>query len=118
MKRRKQLEAYGRMAVGQRVRYDRCIMPPTLLNSFWNNRDEPVSIHQLASITAIAKGEDHAFVTLRFEEGGEKTELFNSWGQEPGGFRWALREIHPLHPDVPYIVYRINTLTFERKSSC
>lgn len=25
-------------------------------------------------------------------------------------YRWALREIHPLHPDVPYIVHRINDL--------
>lgn len=24
--------------------------------------------------------------------------------------RWALREIHPLHPDVPFIVRRINQL--------
>lgn len=24
--------------------------------------------------------------------------------------RWALREIHPLHPDVPVIVRRINEL--------
>lgn len=24
--------------------------------------------------------------------------------------RWALREIHPLHPDVPFIVRRINEL--------
>ena len=27
--------------------------------------------------------------------------------------RWALREIHPLHPDVPFIAMRINEL--ERK---
>lgn len=24
--------------------------------------------------------------------------------------KWALREIHPLHPDVPFIVHRLNTL--------
>ena len=28
--------------------------------------------------------------------------------------RWALREIHPLHPDVPFIAMRINEL--ERKA--
>lgn len=26
------------------------------------------------------------------------------------GFRWALREIRPLHPDVPYIVRRLREL--------
>jgi hypothetical protein len=25
-------------------------------------------------------------------------------------YRWALREIHPMHPDVPRIVRRINQL--------
>ncbi len=25
-------------------------------------------------------------------------------------YRWALREIHPTHPDVPLIVMRINAL--------
>jgi len=86
MSRRRQLDRFGRMAVGQRVRYDRCIMPPTLLNSFWNNLDEPVSIQQYAEVIAIAKGEVDAFVTLRFDGGGEKTETFNWYGQEPGGF--------------------------------
>jgi hypothetical protein len=33
-------------------------------------------------------------------------------------YRRALREIDPLHDDVPYIVHRINTLTFERKNAC
>lgn len=26
------------------------------------------------------------------------------------GFRWALREIHPLHPDLPYILRRLREL--------
>ncbi len=86
MKRRPQLQRFGRTAVGQRVRYDRVIMPPTLLNSFWNNLDEPVSIQQYAEVIAIAKGEVDAFVTLRFDGGGEKTQMFNWYGQEPGGF--------------------------------
>lgn len=30
-------------------------------------------------------------------------------------YRWALSEIHPLHPDVPLIVTRINEL--ERSTS-
>jgi hypothetical protein len=25
-------------------------------------------------------------------------------------YRWALREIHPLHEDVPYILFRIREL--------
>jgi hypothetical protein len=25
-------------------------------------------------------------------------------------YRWALREIHPMHPDVPRIVHQINRL--------
>jgi hypothetical protein len=25
-------------------------------------------------------------------------------------YRWALREIHPLHPDVPYIVRQLRDL--------
>ena len=29
-------------------------------------------------------------------------------------FRWALREVHPLHKDVPYIVLKIHELTAER----
>lgn len=29
---------------------------------------------------------------------------------ELGHLTWALREIHPLHPDVGYIVRRINEL--------
>jgi hypothetical protein len=33
-------------------------------------------------------------------------------------YQRALREISPLHPDVPFIVHRINSLTFERKNSC
>lgn len=28
----------------------------------------------------------------------------------------AIREINPLHPDVPFIVHRINALTAERLS--
>lgn len=26
------------------------------------------------------------------------------------GFRWAMREIHPAHPDVPFIVRRLAEL--------
>lgn len=29
-------------------------------------------------------------------------------------FRWALAEIHPLHPDVGYIVHRLAQLRSER----
>lgn len=29
-------------------------------------------------------------------------------------WRWALREVHPLHPDVPVIVRRINQLETAR----
>lgn len=29
-------------------------------------------------------------------------------------YRWALREIHPLHPDVPFIVRRLRALLDER----
>lgn len=31
-------------------------------------------------------------------------------------YRWALKEICPLHPDVPYIVLSINQLEAERKA--
>lgn len=29
---------------------------------------------------------------------------------------WALREIHPLHPDVPFIVHRLNTLQHKQRN--
>jgi hypothetical protein len=34
--------------------------------------------------------------------------LFRLWAL--AWYRWALREIHPLHPDVPFIVARIRQL--------
>lgn len=34
--------------------------------------------------------------------------LFRLWAL--AWYRWALREIHPLHRDVPFIVRRINEL--------
>jgi hypothetical protein len=30
---------------------------------------------------------------------------------------WALREIHPLHPDVPHLVLTVNRLKAERTAS-
>lgn len=37
--------------------------------------------------------------------------LFPLWrGMALLWWRWALAEIHPLHPDVPKIVHRIRTL--------
>lgn len=32
-------------------------------------------------------------------------------------YRWALAEIHPLHPDVPHIVHRLRDLLAERYST-
>lgn len=31
-------------------------------------------------------------------------------------YRWARREIHPLHPDLPAIVHRIRRLELERSA--
>jgi hypothetical protein len=30
---------------------------------------------------------------------------------ERAHLEWAIREVHPLHPDVPYIVQRLNELS-------
>lgn len=87
MKRRgSQVERFGRMAVGQWVRFDRLVMPPTLDDTWWNNRDEPVPIEQFGEVESIRLGEVDAFVTLRLDGGGGFTQTFNWWGQVPGGF--------------------------------
>ena len=31
-------------------------------------------------------------------------------------YRWALREIHPLHADLPHIVCRLNLIEAERRA--
>jgi hypothetical protein len=31
-------------------------------------------------------------------------------------YRWALAEMPPLHPDVPYVVHRLRSLLDERKA--
>lgn len=85
-RRRSTVERFGRMAVGQRVRFDRLVMPPTTLEAWWNNKDEPVCIEQFGEIVEIRLGEVDAFVTLRLDEGGGYTKTFNRWGQVPGGF--------------------------------
>ena len=32
-------------------------------------------------------------------------------------YRWALAEIHPMHPDVPHIVHRLRDLLAERHAA-
>lgn len=90
MSKARRLDRFGRMAVGQRIRFTRPVMPPTtdckdFLDAFYDWRAEYVQIEAEGYIVGLAKGYFDAFVTMRFDDGREVTRTLDSDGFEPGG---------------------------------
>lgn len=89
---RRQLERFGRMAVGQRVRFERnCVLPPTtdpkeFMRAFFDWQVELVQLVAQGHIVRMEKGSFDAFVTMRFDDGREVTRTLDSYGMEPGGW--------------------------------
>jgi hypothetical protein len=92
MGRRKQLDRFGRMAVGQRIRFERnCVLPPTTdpkayMQAFFDWQVELVQLVDQGLIVGIEKGYFDAFVTMRLDDGREVTRTLDSYGMEPGGW--------------------------------
>lgn len=61
-------------------------MPPTTGNSVWDNREEPVTVRQHAEIVDMLESESGAIVVLQLVGGQQRSQCFNSYGQEWGGF--------------------------------
>lgn len=81
---------YGRIAVGQRVRFDRVMAAPTpepSASAWGRNAGPRVTVRTEHTVTDIQHCESGALVTLRHADGrGERAECFNSYGQMWGGF--------------------------------
>lgn len=87
MIRRRHLDRYGRMAVGQQVIYHRAIMPPHLHPNDWHGRDmEFVFIDMAGEIVQIRECDSGALVTIRAANGSEICRAFAWEGREWGGF--------------------------------
>jgi hypothetical protein len=92
MTRRRQLQRFGRMAVGQRIRFERnCVLPPTTdpkgyMRAFFDWEAELVQLVAKGRIVRIEQGYFDAFVTMRFDDGREVTRTLDADGMEPGGW--------------------------------
>lgn len=86
---RGKVDRFGRMAVGQKVRFERLEMPPNSYPDGWSmelvRADMQVCIEQRAEIIEIRLGEVDAFVTLRTDGGQVFTRTFHWWGVVAGG---------------------------------
>lgn len=80
---------YGRIEVGQRVRFERLVGAPTTGNacSQWGRGGEVVTIRTEPLVETIRPCDSGALVTLRHADGrGEIRACFNAYGQQWGGF--------------------------------
>ena len=81
---------YGRIAVGQRVRFDRVMAAPTpepSASAWGRNAGPRVTVRTEHVVTEIQHCDSGALVTLRHADGrGELAECLNSYGQMWGGF--------------------------------
>lgn len=83
------LPRYGRIEVGQRVRYERLVPAPTPEPSAhqWGRGGHVVSIATLHTVREIRLCDSGALVTLQHADGhGEIRACFNAYGQSWGGF--------------------------------
>lgn len=90
-RRPRQIQSFGRIAVGQRIRFERnCVLPPTTdpkayMQAFFEWEVELVQIVAHGQIVRLGKGYFDAFVTMRFDDGREVTRTLDAHGMEPGG---------------------------------
>jgi hypothetical protein len=86
VKKRRQLDRYGRMAVGQRVTYHRAIMSPLTHPNDWRGRDmEFVFVDMAGDIVRLQECDSGALVTIRADNGSEICKAFAWEGREWGG---------------------------------
>lgn len=96
----RQLQQYGRIAVGQRVEYDRVEFAPTNAPPPWyrwgrrntktreiERLDPTVGVQTFATVVRLERYELGGIgCVLRFDGGNEKTIAIDSYGQSPGNF--------------------------------
>ena len=78
---------YGRIEVGQRVRFERVMPAPTPERATLGRGVETVTIRTEHMVEDIRPCDSGALVTLRHADGrGEVRCCFNGYGQQWGGF--------------------------------
>lgn len=78
---------YGRIEVGQRVRFERVLPAPTPEHATLGRGVETVTIRTEHLVDDIRPCDSGALVTLRNADGrGEVRRCFNAYGQQWGGF--------------------------------
>ena len=81
------IPAYGRIEVGQRVRFERVMPAPTTERATLGRGVETVTIRTEHLVDEIRPCDSGALVTLRHADGrGELRGCFNAYGQLWGGF--------------------------------
>ena len=78
---------YGRIEVGQRVRYERVMPAPTPECAMLGRGVETVTVRTEHLVEEIRPCDSGVLVTLRHADGaGQLRACFNAYGQEWGGF--------------------------------
>ena len=78
---------YGRIEVGQRVRFERLAPAPTPERATFGRGIETVTIRTEHLVEEIRPCDSGVLVTLRYADGaGQLRECFNAYGQQWGGF--------------------------------
>jgi hypothetical protein len=79
----KKIKRYGRIEVGQRVRFERLVLGPGCES--WTS-DSTVTLNTEHTVIALHASESGALVELATDEGARQTCSVNSYGQLWGGF--------------------------------
>lgn len=103
MNKRKHFDQYGKLQVGQRVKWERFIYAPTnnAAKLRWSIRDESgkivdcdptCTIYTQHIITDLRESETGVFVLLRDDFGCMNVPVSNGYGQTDSGFISVLRD--------------------------